>query len=283
MTAINSPYLWFANDDGTPIDSGALYIGTAGLDPEVSPIAVYADSALTIAVPQPVAIDGGYAVRAGSPARLFCAATSYSMRVRNRLNEQVIYGTNISPLSAGEIAFTVGAEYATGTIGKALSDLIEPITETGYDLMAATDVAAVRTAIGAAESGANSDITSLQDGCTATTQADTENNDKLATMANIAAIRAASFGFGQTRQDVTASRAADTDYTNDTARPIFISIQSGVAINTTYTLTVGGVMVQKYVTGASYVNSLNFSAIVLPGETYRANFTVSGIWCEVRG
>jgi hypothetical protein len=77
-------------------------------------------------------------------------------------------------------------------------------------------------------------------------------------------------GYGQTRQNVTGSRAAATTYTNTTGRPISVSVHcSASAASANAILTIGGV-------GNSYVIAVTASVglqasvfgIVGPGETY---------------
>lgn len=70
----------------------------------------------------------------------------------------------------------------------------------------------------------------------------------------------ASIGSGQTWQDVAASRAAGTTYTNTTGRSISVGIRSqgGSAI-----LTVGGVIAAR----SSINNASNFIGAIVPDNT----------------
>ncbi|HCZ8611636.1 TPA: hypothetical protein O4E02_003985, partial [Proteus mirabilis] len=76
-------------------------------------------------------------------------------------------------------------------------------------------------------------------------------------------------GFGQDYQDVTSSRAINTDYKNDTNRPIAISItgrsngahHSYFKVNGKVAAVVGG--------SDTIAIDRNFFAIVKPGATYR--------------
>jgi hypothetical protein len=91
-------------------------------------------------------------------------------------------------------------------------------------------------------------------------------------------------GVGQTWQNVTASRAFGTTYTNSTGKPIEVVIafanpspgQSGV-------LTVGGVAIQFGQINSAYINLASGSAIVPLGATYVFNTTTTLIqWMELR-
>lgn len=97
-------------------------------------------------------------------------------------------------------------------------------------------------------------------------------------------------GVGQTWQDVTGSRALNTDYTNVTGRPIQVNVVL-YTINSANTgsLLVGGVTVAKHgaVIGGEPNSNLRttMSAIVPAGQIYRVN-VASGptldTWAELR-
>jgi len=98
-------------------------------------------------------------------------------------------------------------------------------------------------------------------------------------------------GVGQTWQDMTTQRALNTDYTNDTGRPIQVSARLHTGSNSTIN------------EGYIYVDGMNISgffynitdqyprgtvqAIVPAGSTYRVGNTQSdrcslGAWAELR-
>lgn len=81
--SISSPFKTFQDSDGTPLESGYVYIGTYGLEPETNPISVYWDEALTIPASQPIRTIGGYLSRSGSPGRLY-VGSDYSIKVKDR-------------------------------------------------------------------------------------------------------------------------------------------------------------------------------------------------------
>lgn len=87
-----------------------------------------------------------------------------------------------------------------------------------------------------------------------------------------------SLGYGQTYQDVTASRTAGTTYYNTTGKPIAATI----------TLPSGGTVLNVYINGAFLANPGNYAMgtfIISPGSSYRYTFaagaTLSG-WTELR-
>ena len=99
-TSIVSPFPNFNDLDGTPLENGYIYIGTANLNPETSPVNVYWDSELTIPAAQPIRTIGGYPSRNGTPSNVYVSATSFSITVRN-INKVFVYSSQ----SAGSPIF----------------------------------------------------------------------------------------------------------------------------------------------------------------------------------
>jgi len=79
----------FTEADGQPLENGYIWIGTANLDPQVNPISVYWDAALTQPAAQPIRTINGYPAKSGSPGRLY-VNSEYSIRVQNK-NGSAIY------------------------------------------------------------------------------------------------------------------------------------------------------------------------------------------------
>lgn len=96
LTQVTGPYPIFTDLDGSPLDDGYLYIGSTNEDPEVNPIQVYWDSALTIPAAQPIRTNNGYAWRNGTPALIYTAG-EFSITIRNKRGEFVLY----SPVGYG--------------------------------------------------------------------------------------------------------------------------------------------------------------------------------------
>ena len=96
LTQVTGPYPIFTDLDGSPLDDGYLYIGSINEDPEVNPIQVFWDSALTIPAVQPIRTNNGYAWRNGTPALIYTAG-EFSITIRNKRGEFVLY----SPVGYG--------------------------------------------------------------------------------------------------------------------------------------------------------------------------------------
>jgi len=141
---------------------------------------------------------------------------------------------------------------------------------------------------GAAASGANADITSLTGLTTALSIA---QGGTSATTAAAARAALGGLGIGQTWQDVAASRAINTNYTNTTGLPISVavSVEGAVASSTlTASMTVGGVAGinrSSMVVGATPGNTtLSTTVIVPPGVVYQCAVTQGTLssWKELR-
>jgi hypothetical protein len=87
--SIQPTYPIFAETDGQPLEDGYIWIGTANLDPQVNPISVYFDAALTVPAGQPIRTINGYPSNSGTPARLY-VNSDYSIRVMNK-NGSMVY------------------------------------------------------------------------------------------------------------------------------------------------------------------------------------------------
>lgn len=151
---VDVPYPVFFDQDGQPLDNGSIYVGTANLNPITSPITVYYDEALTITASQPLRTINGYIYRNGTPAQIYVNAAGFSITVLDRTGSQVFTFPNET---AGTVSFATLAAQATAlqtartfTIGA---------TARSFDGTA--NVAWTLANIGAAASGANTDITAL--------------------------------------------------------------------------------------------------------------------------
>lgn len=78
-----SPFPIFTDVDGNPLESGYLYVGTAGLNAETNQIQAYWDAALTVPATQPIRTLGGYPSRSGSPGVIYVNAADCSLLVKN--------------------------------------------------------------------------------------------------------------------------------------------------------------------------------------------------------
>lgn len=93
--AIVNPYPVFLNQIGGGLNAGKVYIGVAGQDPETNPLPVFWDAEGAIPAIQPIRTIGGYLARMGTPAGIYAGA-EYSIRVRDRFDNQVYYNPSVS-------------------------------------------------------------------------------------------------------------------------------------------------------------------------------------------
>jgi hypothetical protein len=128
----------FTDIDGQPLENGYIWIGVANLDPQVNPINVYWDSALTISAPQPIRTLGGYPSRNGTPARLY-VNSDYSIRVQNR-NGSTVYSAQAAAerYSSDLISFT-GFKGQVGVVADLADD--DGANWIGFDPAGASSIA----------------------------------------------------------------------------------------------------------------------------------------------
>lgn len=116
MLEVRSPYPQFYDRHGDPLDAGYVYIGTVDTNPEVAgnQVAITWDLAGTMPAAQPLRTLSGYIARGGTPARVFTAASDYSITVRDR-NGLLIF----TAMSAN------AAMFGTLTVNTLIADSIE--------------------------------------------------------------------------------------------------------------------------------------------------------------
>jgi hypothetical protein len=100
--SVQPPYPAFAGADGQPLENGYIWIGTVNLNPQVNPISVYWDAALTIPAVQPIRTLNGYPGYQGTPSR-FYAASDYSIQVLDSKGS-VVYTSLNGNISSGSVA-----------------------------------------------------------------------------------------------------------------------------------------------------------------------------------
>lgn len=98
------PFEVFPDVDGDPLDSGSIYVGQAGLNPEVpgNQLPLFWDEALSIPASQPIRTLGGFPSRNGAPSNFYVDAISYSISVRNK-NGSLVYADLF--LNIGSVEF----------------------------------------------------------------------------------------------------------------------------------------------------------------------------------
>jgi hypothetical protein len=112
---IASPFQQFFDRDGSPLDNGFVYVGTANLNPETNPLTIYFDDALTIPAAQPLRTSNGYIVRNGSPARLYTSQEDFSLTVRDKSG--VLVFTVADATSLSNLATQLAAGSGSSLVG----------------------------------------------------------------------------------------------------------------------------------------------------------------------
>lgn len=126
---ITSPFPSFNDTDGSPLNNGYVYVGSANLNPVTDPIPVYWDEALTQPAAQPIRTINGYLSRNGSPGRIYTAFVTYSLRVTNNKGALVFSDLNYRDPSSsagstyqqvitaisGQTVFNLSRTYIPGT------------------------------------------------------------------------------------------------------------------------------------------------------------------------
>ena len=105
MSIVLVPFPVFNDTDGTPLEDGNIYIGTAGADPKTNPIATYWDDAFTETAAQPIQTLSGIPVYQSAPRNVYVNADTCSITVETKTGSPVltIAQANLN-LSASEFA-----------------------------------------------------------------------------------------------------------------------------------------------------------------------------------
>lgn len=110
---------FIADLNGSALDGGSIYIGSANQDPQTYPIAVYWDSALVELAVQPLSVSAGYIIHNGARAAVYVGASSYSYRARNAAGVQVDYVASVAEVgvtSVGASGGTTGLTFTGGPV-----------------------------------------------------------------------------------------------------------------------------------------------------------------------
>lgn len=142
MQRLENPFPLWLDQAGALLDAGRVFIGVSGQDPEVSPITVYWDAALTIPAAQPLRTRGGIIVNNGAPAIVYISDADYSLRVRDA--------------DANLVGYVPSAVQAAVAYQPLDADLtaVAALTTTAYgrSLLTVADAAALRALAGIAAS-----------------------------------------------------------------------------------------------------------------------------------
>jgi hypothetical protein len=119
-SSIVSPFPFFTDTTGAPLEGGYIYIGQSNLNPETAPVNVFWDAALTIPAANPVRTVGGYPSRAGTPSRFFIQGAFYSITIRNR-NHALVFSSAVETAASSPIGNKL--ELQTATAGQTTFNL----------------------------------------------------------------------------------------------------------------------------------------------------------------
>ena len=106
-TSIEQPFPIFFDKVGKPLDSGYVYIGEYGKNPQTNPIQTFWDETLTQPAVQPIRTINGYYSRYGAPSRVFVQGLSCSITVRDKYQTVVYSELKTSGKVAGLINASV--------------------------------------------------------------------------------------------------------------------------------------------------------------------------------
>ena len=134
--SIQPTYPIFTDIDGQPLEDGFVWIGQANLDPQVNPINVFWDAALTIPAGQPIRTLGGYPANSGTPARLYVDG-DYSIRVMNK-NGSVVYSSAVPTERYASSLISYKAA-TTNAVGTTVEDDLQYLTVSLNDYLVMDD------------------------------------------------------------------------------------------------------------------------------------------------
>ena len=111
-TSIEQPFPIFFDKAGKPLDSGYVYIGEYGKNPQTDPIQTFWDEALTQPAVQPIRTINGYYSRYGTPSRVFIQGLACSITVRDKYQIVAYSELKTSGKAAGSISASVILDYS---------------------------------------------------------------------------------------------------------------------------------------------------------------------------
>jgi hypothetical protein len=149
--SISPPFPIFSDRDGSPLENGYVWIGTANLNPITNPIAVFWDAAQTQPAAQPVRTINGYPSNNGTPGRLY-VNSDFSITVQDskgslvysapaatdRVNDVIISG--LPPISSNDVTFL---QAGTGAVTRSVQDKDRDVVS-AFDFMSAAEIADVK-------------------------------------------------------------------------------------------------------------------------------------------
>lgn len=147
MNQINPPFPVFTDVDGNPLENGYVFVGQENLYSETAPIQIYWDADLTIPATQPLRTSGGYLMRNGSPAMVFCNS-AYSILVRNK-NKTDVYYLASSTVTQYDLAYQqaqIATAQANSAAASAASALAQAQAASAYVVTAGSYASSAQAA-----------------------------------------------------------------------------------------------------------------------------------------
>lgn len=81
---VNSPYTFFNDLDGNPLDAGFIFIGEVGKNPEQFPLSVFWNENLSTLATQPIRTVKGYISNSGTIENIYINEQNYSITVKDQ-------------------------------------------------------------------------------------------------------------------------------------------------------------------------------------------------------
>jgi len=149
------PYPLIVDTDGTPLDNGYIYIGTAGSDAETNPITVYWDSGKAVTASVPIRTSAGYIANNGTPAKIFADADDYSITIKDSAGAVVYTALNTdNAIPISDVTGTL-ASSAISFIRSETGAVSRTLQAKGRDIISVKD-------FGAVGDGVTDDTTAIQ-------------------------------------------------------------------------------------------------------------------------
>lgn len=146
--SIQPPFPAFSDRDGSPLENGYVWIGSANLNPITNPIAVYWDAGLTQPAGQPVRTISGYPSNNGTPGRLY-VNSDYSITVQDAKGS-LVYSAPAATERVSTIVITGGLDsanvtYAPSGVGAVTTTVQDKLHQSVsiFDFMSAAQIADV--------------------------------------------------------------------------------------------------------------------------------------------
>ena len=195
-------------------------------------------------------------------------------------------GTNTTQIATTAFVGTA-VTAATGALGTMSTQNANAVAITGGTVAGITDLAVADGGTGSSTLTANSVI--LGNGTSALSgnlvAPGTSGNILVSNGTTWTSTALATFGVGQSWQDVTGSRATDTTYTNSGTKPIFVIVQVGAQTNGIYVYINGTFLIRHWYDvngGAGQVGYSTGEFMVGPGDTYYVSNGPLRQWWEYR-